>query len=572
MSVVSREVPGCTRTLQLACLLLLGMLTGCAGATDRSATSTSYDQLVRALSQGESQAWQELPGAFLTSAHDIGARLEHLELLHSESANTPQSEYDKQDELTRDILDTYYGDLRAHELRHRIALAQGDREQAGFHRSAYRSLSRAIDASGDGTSTAPWKVISSAEAHAWLISERRSRAGAVYDTGADQQQLQLVFQSRRSNGDSLETLRFDLTPTLHAINTHRDGPLLTPTQFIRERASLGDLAAQTSYAIKIWQRGDADRVTQAVQWLQDASEAGNVIAQEKLGTIYAAFSQGRAAQQAERLIEAAIDQFLLAAEQGSTSALYNLGQLYLSGHFGDENQPGGIRLLEQASDRGNLDATVLLARLYYNGQFVHRNRGFAIELLEQAAVQGHRDARLLYVRHHLSEPDAGPLDEQAFGWLQQLANDDNGTEAMLLLGSLLARGDHVERDPEAAVNWFKRAAAGTDNADTINTIAWILTVAEQHDLRDPEHGLQLMNHLMQRDEMAKRNAAYLDTWAAAHAATGNFERAIELQEQAVAIAEAEHADREDGGPEYLPQLQQHLEKFRRGDTVSEDVP
>lgn len=552
--------------------MLLVLLAGCAGATDRTAAGKAHDRLAQALAQGDSDRWDALPATWLAATADLEASLEHIEMLHGESAETPQSEFERQDELTRDILDSYYGDLRAHEMRHRLLLAQGDREQAAFHRNAHRKLVAAISATGDGSAQAPYQVLTSAQAQAWLSSQRCTRAGAIYKADPDTDALYLVFQSRQRNDDALETIWFELTPTLRALAAQRAAPVLTPRQFIRERADAGDLSARTSQAIHVWESGDGDRIMQAVQWLQEASDAGHVVAQETLGVIYAAFAQGREPQQGERLVEAAIDQLLLAIQQGSTSALYNLGQLYVGGHFGEENQPGGIRLLEQASDRGDLDARVLLARLYYNGQFVHRDQERALKLLQQAAADGHREARLSYVRHHLSQDDPGPLSEQALDWLQELAEQDEWTDAMLLLGSLLARGDVVSRDPAAAVGWFKRAAASTGDADVINTVAWILVVAEQRDLRDPDHGLELMTRLMEQDEIAARNAAYMDTWAAAHAATGDFERAVTLQEEAVAIAEAEKADRGDEGPEYLPLLRDHLDKFRRGDTVSEDVP
>jgi Cdc6-like AAA superfamily ATPase len=75
-----------------------------------------------------------------------------------------------------------------------------------------------------------------------------------------------------------------------------------------------------------------------------------------------------------------------------------------------------------------------------------------------------------------------------------------------------------------------------------------------------------MDALMTRDEAAAANPAYLDTWAAAAAATGDFERAVDIQRRAVTAAEALD------NPPFLPVLRQHLEQFEAGEPVFEAVP
>ena len=91
-------------------------------------------------------------------------------------------------------------------------------------------------------------------------------------------------------------------------------------------------------------------------------------------------------------------------------------------------------------------------------------------------------------------------------------------------------------------------------------------MAERPTLRAPALALRLMDALMKRNEAAAANPAYLDTWAAAAAATGDFERAVDLQRRAVTAAEALE------NPPYLPVLRQHLEQFEAGEPVFEAVP
>ena len=84
--------------------------------------------------------------------------------------------------------------------------------------------------------------------------------------------------------------------------------------------------------------------------------------------------------------------------------MYNLAQLYLSGHFGEENQPAGVTLLEQAAERGNLDAVVMLARLHYNGQFVaeDRDRDPGAIVLRTPSAEHRRRRRLRSARLRLA--------------------------------------------------------------------------------------------------------------------------------------------------------------------------
>lgn len=532
-------------------------------------SAPDYDRLVADLEAGRSEDWGALDAAFLRLP-DFQQRLEELGALHERGPgpdSTPAA-------FAERMLDLYYGDLRAHELRHRSALAEDDAEHAALHDRARDAIVEAIAATGDGTPDAPWRVLSAPQAYAWLEQQRSEIVGAFYESDDAAPSLVLAVRVRAQDARLLEERRFDLTPTfvaaaeLAAAVGGGEGP--TPSQVVATRASTGDSAAQTARAIDLWQRGP-EHAARAVQWLQAASEAGNLVAREMLGVIYGSLAAARSGEDAERLLDAAVDQFLLAVNQGSSTAMYNLAQLYLSGHFGEENQPSGVALLEQAVERENLDAVVMLARLRYNGQFVPEDREAAVALLVEASEQGHTDARLFYARHLLSTDDGEGFDARAYAWLDDAAKAGGSREAMMLLGTLHADGEHVERDAALAVSWFKRAAADSRDAELVNSVAWILVVAEDRDLRDAPLGLALMDRLMNEDPRAAGNPAYIDTWAAAHAAVGDFASAARLQREALAIAEAEEAERGEA-PEYLPVLREHLELFEDGGTVSEDVP
>ena len=70
---------------------------------------------------------------------------------------------------------------------------------------------------------------------------------------------------------------------------------------------------------------------------------------------------------------------------------------------------------------------------------------------------------------------------------------------------------------------------------------------------------------MSNNAQARINPAFIDTWAAAYASAGDFQRAIELQEEAVALAE-------DTESEVRHLLELHLRNYRDRKALTEQVP
>ena len=81
-----------------------------------------------------------------------------------------------------------------------------------------------------------------------------------------------------------------------------------------------------------------------------------------------------------------------------------------------------------------------------------------------------------------------------------------------------------------------RRKQSPEDVNIVNEVAWTLAVTHLEPLRKPSYALEIMDHAMSADEEARKNPAYLDTWAAAYAANGNFTRAVALQQQAVDAA------------------------------------
>lgn len=553
-----------------AFFLLALLLAGCASTGTQQVPP--YGRLVADLQAGHSDAWDQLDTAFLRLP-DFQDRLERLGVLHDNIDSISDTDAAALTRTADEMLDLYYGDLRAHELRQRLALATGDEDEAAFHDKAGDAIAAAIAASGDGSAEHPYHVLSAPQAYAWLQKRRVEIVGALYAADDDAPSLMLVLKTRTGEGKRLEEMRFDLTPTFRAgaaIAAAIAGAPAKPSQVVVTRATQGDSAAQTAYAMRLWHEGPR-YAARAIQWLQSASDSGNVIAREMLGVIYGSLASGRSDKEADKLRDAAVDQFLLAVNQGSDTAMYNLAQLYLSGQFGEENQPSGVALLQQAAARDNADALVMLARLNYNGQFVPQDREHAVELLKKAAGMGQTEAQLFYARHLLGTDDGAGFDDEALKWLTEAATSGGSPDAMMLLATLYAKGEHVPVDIPQAIDWMHKATAASDDPEIINSVAWIMAVAENHALRDPDRAVALMDKLMKGNDEAADNPAYIDTWAAANAASGDFDRALALQKHAVELAESRKDD--DGNPPaYLDVLREHLDLFGKRGTVTEDVP
>ncbi|HBP14720.1 MAG TPA: hypothetical protein DD457_05910, partial [Gammaproteobacteria bacterium] len=184
----------------------------------------------------------------------------------------------------------------------------------------------------------------------------------------------------------------------------------------------------------------------------------------------------------------------------------------------------------------------------------------------QAAELDNDYAKLQYARF-LMHPDVDrPFERRAYDWLREVAREDN-PDAMLVLGNLYARGVYVHRSFRRSLGWFRKAiASAPENASIVNEVAWTLAVTNLERLRQPSYALEIMTDIMESDLKARQTPAYLDTWAAAHAASGDFARAIDLQIEAV-----EQARRQEQNA-VIDVLQEHLDAFKAGRPVIDPIP
>jgi TPR repeat protein len=524
---------------------------------------------------GEDVAPGRLREAFLR-APDIPARMERLNDLESQALAVVEDEPLKLGSIGSAILDTYVGSLTGHYVLARF-YDHVSNPKAEFHRQWLERIRNDMEASGDGSRERPYPAVTPAEARMYALSKGWTSVGSIYQSNGVP--FALLLQVRADEGP-LRNLTFDLSglyesmrqefaakagpPPASPEHEEADGEQdFTPFTLIGYLAKQNDSAAQTAVGAFLAR----NRLTDAIEWLRAASRTGNLLANSLLAQIF--WERARVAESDEAR-EAALDQvmenYLHAIALGSADAMYALGVLYLNGHYGDDNKISGVPLLKQAAELEHSDATMFLAHLHYAGEVVDKDLDTARELYAQSAAQGNPFARRSYARFLLDREAGQPGDPRAVAWLQELA-DDGEPESMLLLGNLHARGVGTRQSPRRAVGYFKRAVKqAPEDPNIVNEVAWTLAVSDHDELRRERYAREIMDHLMQANSDARTRPEYLDTWAATYAATGNFDRAVDLQKQAVDVARGAEYD------EVLDILREHLEAFHAGETISEAVP
>ncbi len=452
-------------------------------------------------------------------------------------------------------------------------------EQAALHGTWVDAIATAVASSGDGTLDRPYAALSPSEATGYLRARGMTVAGSTYHQS--EQHPFMLWVAAMREGEPLKNVFFDLDGLYATLadSVRRKpttvfpvGPPKTCSElsicdgfdrmaFIQILAAGDDPAALAFLGWKGF-----NRFEDAVRALYLAARSGNAMANRVLAELWrrTAFNPGNEAQQRDEYLRRAEQEFLTAIRAGFDDAMFELGRLYLMGQYGNEKTARGLALIARSAELDNPEALLWLGWRHVLGDYVDRDHERAERYFLRAAAQDEA-GKLEYARFLMHRDVDRGFNDRAYRWVRQFARDDNA-HAMVLIGDLYARGLHVGKSFRRAGSWFKNAVkAAPDDAYLVNEVAWRLAVTHLPKLRNERFALEIMERVMAESAEARRNPAYLDTWAAAYAANGNFERAIAVQEQAVEEARASSNDD-------LPILLQHLEAFRAGEEISEQVP
>lgn len=562
-------------------LALAALLAGCA--TLRTTPAQDYAVLAAKATAGEMVPPAALKRAFF-AAPDFAERMQRLRVLETQALRALDQEPLRLGAVGSAILDHYYGSLAGHEALVRFYSHLESDEQAAWHRAWVAAIKSAIESSEkqigeERASPTAYVALSDTEAEAFLIARGQRTVGGRYQV--DDERF-LLWLSAGREGEGVSPVLFDLgdlyATVAAAVNRDRDTvmpvdrPMTCATfdicadfntyAFARVLALSGDSAAQTFIG---WEMKAIKRLDDAGRWLEQASADQNALASLLLADVFLLKALAAGSDRASWLAGAERN-LLLAISAGFDSAMLRLGVLYLGGEYGEENVAEGEPLIRRAADLDNVEALLRLGGWHAGGTVLNKDMALSEQYFHRAAELD--DQSKVHYARFLTHPEVGRnLNDQAWRWLREVAKEGD-PEAMLLIGDLYARGEHVSKSLRRAKSWFRNVVKATpDNAHFVNEVAWRLAASSVERLRDERYALKIMDRVMADEgNEARRNPAYLDTWAAAFAANGEFERAIAVQEKAIELA------RDNGDPNgELGILTEHLNAFRARQVISDDT-
>ena len=388
------------------------------------------------------------------------------------------------------VLEKFYRDLESSEAQQ-------------LHAAWLRHIRETTIGDADGSTDAPYKVMSINDARTFLAMQGLREAGALYQSNAETA-LGLTMLARENAQAPLRTQQFDLTPILQPLTADLAGAQTiqpnNPWPLLRELASSRNSAAQASIGTFLAKQR---RFEAALGWLEIAARPGNLFANSLLARIYwfrAGTAQKQEQQQsptdsddaqptAEEFKQMALENHLQAVALGSADSMYSLGRLYIEEFFGPGNNAEGITLLEQAGRLGKAEALLYLGHQFRTGQRLEANPTAAKDYLEQAAALQNPTAIISYARYLTTATGQENISahERLMPWLLELADTDHA-EAMVVLGNLSARGIAVPKSSRRALKWYKKAVrnAGSHHhgaAEIINEVSWTLATTPINSLR-----------------------------------------------------------------------------------------
>ncbi len=522
----------------------------------------SYMELDERVRAGERVDAAEFRRAFVADP-GFPERLSRLMELEEQALAIMEDEPLKLGSIGSAILEQFHGSLTGHFAMLRFYEHVDSEDAAAPHRQWLESISEAMDPS-DASADAPYSALTRSEARAHLLISGLEPVGGIYQR-SDEHPFMLLLIGKPEEG-RLARHYYDVEPMYLAM-THDMEPITDtenrPFALISSLARQSDTAAQAAVGALLSRN---NRLEDAVGWLRASSRSGNVVANTLLARMfYEASTSEEDENERDQLLSEALDNYVHAIALGSSDAMYALAILYLSNVYGEENADAGYALLERAAKLDHSDAILSQAQLYDSGEHYEKSPEQAAALFIRASELRNPRAPGAYARFLMTTPDV-EADARVHEWLRADAEREDA-QAMLLLGNLHARGVAVPADTKRALDWFRQAVkVNPGDANITNEVAWTLAVSDIETLRQPRYAKKIMDGVMNVDEQARMRPEYLDTWAATHAANGEFERAIELQEQALSHAKAQ------GREDVLSILETHLEKFRAGEVIIERAP
>ena len=284
--------------------------------------------------------------------------------------------------------------------------------------------------------------------------------------------------------------------------------------------------------------GTPTDVPKARYWLRESADAGHVDALVQLARSY------RVPFADPPDLDRALALYQLAVDKGSLEALTALGYVYLGGETGTPDLQRATQYFRQAAQGNSPAAQTALGFM----SIADHQYAAARQWFERAAAVQYPEAftglgRLYQEGLGVAASRTRAIESYAKGATL------GDVQAQLRLASLDLAPPVSQTNTESALRWL-RLAAEQDHPQGHNGLAWVLATSRFDRLRDGATAVVEAN----RATTLTRTASTLDTLAAAYAESGDFDKAVATQRDALAaLAQDQHALRD--------AFEQHLDRY-----------
>ena len=443
---------------------------------------------------------------------------------------------------------------------------------AQTHRRWVSAIKASMTDDRDGSYSNPYRTLSKNDALVFLKLSGEEPLGVTWEQHPEYHMLVSVLV--RNKHRRVSTVYFELESYETITRLFNEPDKVKPIDVLKRMITVhDDDSAKIAYGQTVLMFSSMDgnprsQRAQGIAFLKPRAGTSNLLSNYYYAK--ALVGQARAARD-ERLKSKAYDDarehFRIVVDAGYDRAMADLGELYITGVFGAEFNQEGVRLLESASALGNHEASFILATFYNVGVIVDEDISKSQSLFVEALNSGDDHQRENVIEYLNRSNEEIPISSSLYEVIYQMARDEH-SNAMTMLGRIHALGLYQEPNLRKAKSWYRRAAkVNPTDAETVNEVAWVLSTSKIRGLRQPRYAIKIMNNLMTAVDDARSYAPFIDTWAAAYAADGKFEQAVELQREAI-----ENAKQTSPQEQLIQILEDHLDAFEQSQALDEEVP
>jgi SEL1 protein len=235
-----------------------------------------------------------------------------------------------------------------------------------------------------------------------------------------------------------------------------------------------------------------------VQYYQHNADAGDLNAQLTIGHMNYFGARG-----VRRNYQVAHRYYSYASAQGSTTAMAQLGQMYIEGLGVQQNNETAMQFFKRASEKGSPHAHYGLGYMYYHGYGVPKDLKVAYKYFKAAADGGYAEAQFVLGTMHYTGEGAERSDSLAIQYFT-MASHQYHVRSIYNLAQMYLNGVGTRASCQMAVDLYKKVAERGD---------WLTELKDAHKSfieGDYENAVMLYSRLAQEGvRSAQINAAYM---------------------------------------------------------------